>query len=147
MKGKFIYIFIICLTALLFYMPLPTNALDIADYTAYPPFVTNAIEPNILLVLDESGSMQFPAYTGCDFSGYSRSRAQCGTSDSIQDPEYSYDLTNDYYGYFKSDKYYEYSTNKFVENVSCSFTESDPDVFTCGASLVLLEIKLSSASI
>jgi Tfp pilus tip-associated adhesin PilY1/regulation of enolase protein 1 (concanavalin A-like superfamily) len=96
-----------------------------ADYTAYPPFVTNAVEPNILLVLDHSGSMQFPAYTGCDFGGYDSKRALCGTSDTTAHPEYNYNSTREYYGYFKTDKYYQYGANKFVENAACSFLPGD----------------------
>ncbi len=129
MKYKYGYIPVICLLISFILMPLAADAYDINDYTAYPPFVSNAEPPNILLVLDESGSMQFPAYTGCGFSGYSSKRAKCGTSDSTTYPQYAYDAGKEYYGYFKSDKYYRYSdTNgKFEENGSCSFTESDPE--------------------
>ncbi len=111
-------------------MPAAGGAYDINDYTAYPPFVSNAEPPNILLVLDESGSMQFPAYLDCNgWSGYSSGRAKCGTSSSIDYPEYGYDTGREYYGYFKSDKYYKYSSTdgKFVENSSCSFAESEAE--------------------
>jgi len=33
-----------------------------SDYTHYPIFLTNAVEPNILIMLDNSGSMNFNAY-------------------------------------------------------------------------------------
>jgi type IV pilus assembly protein PilY1 len=117
------YIYLILCAWCLAWISSPAHAQTINDYTAYPPFVTNAVEPNILLVLDHSGSMQFPAYTGCDFGGYSSGRAWCGTSNSLQDPQYAYDASKDYYGYFKTDKYYQYSSNKFVENSSCTDTD------------------------
>ena len=34
----------------------------IADYTAYPLFMANEIAPNIMVILDNSGSMNYPAY-------------------------------------------------------------------------------------
>lgn len=108
--------------------PQQTGAQVMSDYTAYPPFVAaGGMDPNILLVLDHSGSMQFPAYIGCDFTTYDNKRAKCGSSDSIQDPEYVYEVTHDYYGYFKIDKYYEYDTNKFVENDACVFADTDAE--------------------
>ncbi len=99
---------------------VPSPAADMADYTALPPFAGTSQDPNILLVMDESGSMQFPAYLPCHWGGYSSSRARCGTS---SDPAYAYDPAKDYYGLFKTDRYYQYSSNKFVENASCNFTD------------------------
>ncbi|NOZ70282.1 MAG: hypothetical protein GXP46_13835 [Deferribacteres bacterium] len=129
MKNRDGCFFVVLLIAFLC-IPAAAPAYDINDYTAYPPFVSNAEPPNILLVLDESGSMQFPAYLDCNgWSGYSSGRAKCGTSSSINYPEYGYDTAKEYYGYFKSDRYYKYSTSagKFVENSLCSFAESDPE--------------------
>ena len=83
------------LTICAFLVPVHSSAQLMSDYTAYPPFVTNAVEPNILLVLDHSGSMQYPAYIGCEFNSYSTKRADCGSTDSIQNPEYSYDVTKE----------------------------------------------------
>jgi type IV pilus assembly protein PilY1 len=34
----------------------------IADYTAYPSFIVNAVPPNIMIILDNSASMKEPAY-------------------------------------------------------------------------------------
>lgn len=33
-----------------------------ADYTSYPLFLTDAVEPNIMIILDNSGSMNYNAY-------------------------------------------------------------------------------------
>ena len=49
-----------------------------AEYTCYPIFQVNAVEPNILIILDNSGSMNQIAYSG------------------------SYDHNTEYYGYFES---------------------------------------------
>ncbi len=123
MKCKNRYILIISLILSFLWMPQLSSAQNMIDYTAYPTFVTSTIAPNILLVLDQSGGMQFPAYTGCQFNGYSSKIADCGTSDSASEPEYSYDPSKDYYGYFKTDKYYQYGSNKFEENASCADTD------------------------
>jgi len=49
---------------------------DIADYTSYPVFMANTVEPNILIMLDNSGSMNDKAYRD-DFGG---AVADCGTA-------------------------------------------------------------------
>jgi len=36
---------------------------ELADYTSYPVFMANSVQPNILIVLDNSGSMNEVAYT------------------------------------------------------------------------------------
>ncbi len=122
-----IVIFILCIST-------QSYAQVMSDYTAYPPFVTNAVQPNILLVLDHSGSMQFPAYIGCDFSSYDNKRAECGTSNSIDDPEYAYqrfDASGDdflYYGYFVTDKYYKHTGTKFEQDATCTtYTKGDAE--------------------
>ena len=36
---------------------------NMADYTSYPVFMATTVEPNILIMLDNSGSMNNQAYT------------------------------------------------------------------------------------
>jgi type IV pilus assembly protein PilY1 len=84
------------------------------DYCATPPFLVQAVPPNIMLVLDMSGSMQFPAHGPEAFGYYSNQVAQCGSMSA------TYDGTREYYGYFKTDKFYQYSSNKFIENGDCT---------------------------
>jgi type IV pilus assembly protein PilY1 len=128
MKNKYGYIIICFIAALFILIPMQSNAQVMDDYTAYPPFVTTGVAPNILLLLDVSGSMQFPAYHDCtSFGGYSAKRGNCGSSNSTTFPDRIYDHDYDYYGLFKNDKYYEYDTNKFVETSSCSITSADPE--------------------
>ena len=88
-----------------------------------PPFTIVNVKPNVLLVMDFSGSMQFPAYYMCEFDGYYSSKvADCGDPGEVYE---SYDSTKTYYGYFDSDKYYKYnSTDEYWEvNDSCTNTD------------------------
>lgn len=65
-----------------------------AEYTCYPIFQVNAVEPNILIILDNSGSMNLQAYYG------------------------DYDHNTEYYGYFESYKKYSYASNLWSRNPS-----------------------------
>ncbi|RLC13477.1 MAG: hypothetical protein DRI24_15630, partial [Deltaproteobacteria bacterium] len=49
---------------------------NLADYTSYPVFMASTVEPNILIMLDNSGSMNEPAYSD-EFGG---SVSECGTA-------------------------------------------------------------------
>lgn len=44
---------------------------DLVDYTAYPIFTTESVEPNLLIIMDNSGSMNMAAYGtwGGDYGG------------------------------------------------------------------------------
>jgi type IV pilus assembly protein PilY1 len=68
-----------------------------ADYTHYPIFQVNAVEPNILIILDNSGSMNFQAYEG------------------------AYDHSTRYYGYFEPYIRYDYSSGQFVRSSTGSW--------------------------
>ncbi|MBW2108168.1 MAG: hypothetical protein JRI36_05810 [Deltaproteobacteria bacterium] len=65
-----------------------------SSYTCYPVFQVNTVEPNILIILDNSGSMNFQAYTG------------------------NYDHNTEYYGYFEPYKKYSYGSNVFTRDTS-----------------------------
>ena len=78
---------------------------SINKYCSIPPFAATKVKPNVVFLMDFSGSMQFPAYYRCDFSApyYFRSKvAYCGFVSANYNPKV------DYYGYFSSDKYYVY---------------------------------------
>jgi len=64
------------------------------DYTCYPIFQVSTVEPNILIILDNSGSMNEYAYNG------------------------SYEHNIKYYGYFEPYKKYTYGSNVFVRDTS-----------------------------
>ncbi|MBI5252551.1 MAG: hypothetical protein HY912_23905 [Desulfomonile tiedjei] len=70
-----------------------------------PPVVGSASRPNVFIVMDYSGSMQFPAYFDEAFDGYyGNDVADCHRDNIFKtyEPRYSY------YGTFEPDKYYEY---------------------------------------
>lgn len=65
------------------------------------------VKPNVMIVMDYSGSMQFPAYqSDSSFSGYYASRV--ARFSSTIDSAYAPGTT--YYGIFDSDTYYTYTT-------------------------------------
>lgn len=89
--------FFICL----FDSPCPASN---ATYGALPPFVVSDAKPNVLLVVDNSGSMQFPAHYSENYSGYNADQvAECGAVSA------DYDSSTEYYGYFDPDAYYSYN--------------------------------------
>jgi type IV pilus assembly protein PilY1 len=69
-----------------------------SDFTAYPPFLVVAPKPNVLILMDNSGSMFDFAY---NFNG-------AGVSQG-------FDPAIDYYGYFDSSKWYVSLGTSFVE--------------------------------
>jgi type IV pilus assembly protein PilY1 len=91
---------------------------NMTDYCYIPPIVGQQVKPNVLIVMDFSGSMQFPAYVPCNFGGYSGYVAQCGTSTATSSSSWKYDTSKTYYGYFDPNKCYRYSGSSFQEN-SC----------------------------
>ncbi len=95
---------IIVATALLG-LPDTLRGVTNSDYSALPPFMATAIPPNVLIVLDNSGSMCSGAYLG----SYDPSQFSSGK----------------YYGYFDSTKYYQYTSNGRWEPIS-GYTTSDP---------------------
>ncbi len=52
-----------------------------------PPFISETIVPNVMMIIDNSGSMNYEPYTG------------------------TYDEASLYYGYFDPDSFYEYNTS------------------------------------
>ncbi|NLT22525.1 MAG: hypothetical protein GXX82_05720 [Syntrophorhabdus sp.] len=102
-------------------IPAFTEAATNNDYCVNPIFTSNAVKPNILIVMDFSGSMQFPAYLPENFGSYSsKSVALCGTStiSTTSNSSKKYDKTRDYYGYFDTTKYYVQTSSKYYES-SC----------------------------
>jgi type IV pilus assembly protein PilY1 len=66
-----------------------------AQYCCYPPFITTVVPPNILLAIDNSGSMNERAYSDLTLL----------ISDSTI-----------WYGYFKPESLYVWQTNRFVSS-------------------------------
>jgi len=93
MKGKKISV-LVCVFGFLFLITSQSLATEpsIADYTAFPIFHLSTVAPNILIILDNSASMNEPAY------------------------HEEYDHNTKYYGYFEPYKKYSYGSNIFVRD-------------------------------
>lgn len=78
------------------------NSVPLNNYCQIPPFVTsggNSLKPNVLLIVDNSGSMYEFAYKTPDKGG------------DTSNYDESYDSNTNYYGYFDSTKMYSYETS------------------------------------
>jgi len=121
---KKIILFLAYFILALIFRENPREILATADMTNYcyiPTTVTQTVKPNLLIVMDFSGSMQFPAYVPCNFSGYSNQVAQCGSSTANSSSDWKYNASRTYYGYFDPNKCYSYSASNFQEaNCDCS---------------------------
>ena len=94
LKGVCFLILFVCSSA----FAVPTNS----DYDASPPFMATSVEPNVLIVLDNSGSMCGQAYASSyDPSGFTNGL---------------------YYGYFDGSKNYQYTNNGRWEETSTAMT-------------------------
>ncbi|MDA3834882.1 MAG: hypothetical protein PF495_15970, partial [Spirochaetales bacterium] len=79
-----------------------------ADYTSYPLFLTDAVEPSIMIILDNSGSMNFNAYGPWQGNGQLVGSSYVGTPYNIQiipistSSDDSEQRDSDGYNYFSS---------------------------------------------
>ncbi|MBI5665861.1 MAG: hypothetical protein HZC49_12370, partial [Nitrospirae bacterium] len=115
MRSKYIYLFLISLIVVSIYAPHQAVAQDMDDYTAYPPFISPGIDPNLLLIIDNSASMYDLAYI--DEGSATRESSYCY--------DQTYKNTTTYAGYFVKDSIYAYNftTNRFETGAfpaSCS---------------------------
>ncbi len=72
------------------FSPLEVNAQAMADYTSTPPFISDGVPPNVLLLMDNSGSMNMAAY------------------------QPAFDTTRAYFGIFDPYECYAYGALKFA---------------------------------
>ncbi len=97
-KIYFVFIYLICFL-LSFYtnsyavMNNSPMAPSIVEYTHYPVLQSDQVPPNVMVLLDNSGSMGF----SCAYPG-------------------SYNATHEYYGYFTSTARYKYENGMFVRD-------------------------------
>ncbi len=90
---------ILIILAVLFSGGLQTahiSAQTMADYTAYPPFIMPSATPNVLIIQDNSGSMNMPAYDN---------------DDDYKTTDNGFDSTKTYYGYFDPLLKYDYDSS------------------------------------
>ena len=88
------------------------------DYCQVPPYVIQNVPPNVMLMVDNSGSMFNFAYfdgftteTTADDDMCTSSSSPCtGFTDPGAWPAYKY------YGYFNPDYWYRYTSNRFIPN-------------------------------
>ena len=85
MKKNIIYTFLcLAIVSILLWSPVTQAAEpDMADYTAYPIFLTQSVQPNIFVMLDNSGSMNYNAYGSYpgDYGTVSDAPYGCGRVD------------------------------------------------------------------
>ncbi|MBE0425176.1 MAG: hypothetical protein IBX72_00825 [Nitrospirae bacterium] len=112
-------LFLIFIVSLLFLPSKNLEAASMSNYCVIPPYVIQDIPPNVMIVLDNSGSMLDFAY----FDGFTRDdcatvpspcnrctnpASPCtGFEDPGTYPNYKY------YGYFNPDYWYTYGNNRF----------------------------------
>ncbi|MCX5815603.1 MAG: PilC/PilY family type IV pilus protein [Proteobacteria bacterium] len=102
------------------------------DYCVTPTFTSTTTKPNILILMDYSGSMQFPANITCDYNTsdpYDGQVVNCQTPSSSTTDNYS--TTKTYYGYFDTSKYYQYTSGLFRVNTTCTNTDKIGNSNTC----------------
>jgi len=114
---KLTIIFLLCFSVLLAVPPVGTGEPGNTAPCAYPPFLTQNVMPNVLIIFDNSGSMNWPAYVDT-------------TSSSPEVYDYgSYDPNRRYYGYAEPDSFYVYNdaTKRFEYTTNWgTSTDADP---------------------
>ncbi len=106
-------------------LPLSFAEGALNDYCVTPPFLSQSIPPNVLIVLDNSGSMCDQAYAG----SYDPTQfAKICSNDSTKSCTTSADCTSPgvcdsyYYGYFDGPKNYKYTNNGRWEETTDAMT-------------------------
>ena len=94
---------ILFIISILFLLFTPKVFSSMSEYCCVPPFVGRIIAPNVMIILDNSGSMFNFAY---DYNG-------SGISSG-------FNPNSEYYGYFDSNYWYRYESGKFVPTASKS---------------------------
>ncbi len=103
------------------------------DYCVIPTSSASFAKPNILILMDYSGSMQFPAYVACGNSYqsyyYEYDVINCRELDSSSAD--NYDSSRTYYGLFDTTKYYQYASSSFHVNTACTNTDKIGSSSSC----------------
>ncbi|UCF92652.1 MAG: hypothetical protein JSW39_00405 [Desulfobacterales bacterium] len=86
---------------------------DCANGAAVPPFLAAGVDPNLLLMIDNSASMYDLAYVRPREQGYCYDGPYTDTANNLVE---SYDATSDYAGYFDAAIWYAYdgTADQFV---------------------------------
>ncbi len=90
-----------------------------ADFSAAPPFISTRVDPNVLLILDNSGSMNYLAYQ--EVSGNICSGTQVWTG---------FNESQEYYGYFDPNKTYKYdNANHYFYSVGVTYDDPNTAIY------------------
>jgi len=90
-------LFLAFITGIIPLKALSTCVPTMADYITYPPFLVSKVKPNVLFILDNSGSMNEFAYH--EVEGLRCTSTHCWTG---------YNPDKEYYGLFNPNKCYRY---------------------------------------
>lgn len=112
-RKKLKLVAVLFLAALIF--PSWATADSMAEYEHIPPIAEIGVDSNVVLVMDYSGSMQFPAHYDTVFHGYDwewdwEEGWELATEVAEVEGEAEYDPEEDYYGYFDVEKWYTYDS-------------------------------------
>ena len=102
-----------------------SNAQVMSDYCQWPPFLSTPVEPNVLLVIDTSGSMGWKAYSYNDTDA---------NGDGILD---RYNPSVTYEGYFDPEKYY-------TQDASGVYIETTPTGQPCQKTCIRWQCRNSN---
>ncbi len=96
---------------------LNANAASMSDYCVVPPYVIQDVPPNVMIILDNSGSMFNFAYSDGFSTTATSDDNDCSNisnpCDGFLDPGTYPNFK--YYGYFDPDVWYTYSSGRFVQ--------------------------------
>ena len=90
-NARWIVVGAVLLALIQFCAPNNANAQAMSDYSSTPPFIADTVPPNVLLLMDNSGSMNSAAY---------------------HNNNEAYNPSKDYNGYFSPTKCYSYGSKK-----------------------------------
>jgi len=114
-------LFVLFLITLAFIRSPQVNAASMQNYCYVPPYVGQTVSPNVMLLIDVSGSMSWCAYNpNSDKSGCCSSPSGCGWT--YKGTEEGYFDPNKVYRYNSSQGYWEETTGT---PESCPKTQSD----------------------
>lgn len=115
---RLVLLTITVVVSLTLFLAINSNAAIMEDYCQVPPYVVQNVAPNVMIVLDNSGSMFNFAYVdpGADNLIDTADDNMCRVSGT---PCTGFTFrgtypTYKYYGYFNPDYWYTYSSNRFV---------------------------------
>jgi len=109
-RGKLIP-FVLVLPLVVLGFALGSASAGMFDYCQVPPYVIQNTPPNVMLMLDISGSMHYFAY----FDGFDTLTAgDDNLCENSASPCTGFTPTGIYYGYFNTGHWYTYSSNRFV---------------------------------